>query len=170
MAGLLIASLRSQRRCRSTVLKRQPHIIFRQRCHCGLRLRDVVEFGDLAPLISPADGLSEEEFLTPVAPPSVAASEPSYEPGGSRGLIRRYWRGPTWVSSAWLVWLGLRRLGYVEEAARLAGGVIGAIEREGLREYYDPRTGAGLGARDFAWSALVTELHEPDPDAVNSHL
>jgi len=114
--------------------------------------------------------LSEEEFLTPVAPPSVAASEPSYEPGGSRGLIRRYWRGPTWVSSAWLVWLGLRRLGYVEEAARLAGGVIGAIEREGLREYYDPRTGAGLGARDFAWSALVTELHEPDPDAVNSHL
>ena len=105
--------------------------------------------------------LNREEFLTPVAPPSVSTAEPSYEPGGGRGPIRRYWRGPTWVNSAWLVWLGLRRLGYEEEAQRLAGGVIGAVEREGLREYYDPRTGKGLGAKDFAWSALVAELAEP---------
>jgi hypothetical protein len=114
--------------------------------------------------------LDQGEFLTPVAPPSVAACEPSYEPGGSRGLLRRYWRGPTWVNSAWLVWLGLRRLGYDEAAERLAGGVIGVVEREGLREYYDPRSGAGLGARDFAWSALVAELAEPDPTAAYSHL
>jgi hypothetical protein len=114
--------------------------------------------------------LDEREFLTPVAPPSVAASEPSYEPGGHRGLPRRYWRGPTWVNSAWLVWLGLRRLGYERAASRLADGVIGAVEREGLREYYDPRTGAGLGATDFAWSALVAELAEPDPGAARSHL
>ena len=60
--------------------------------------------------------LNEREFLTPVAPPSVAASEPSYEPGGGRGPIRRYWRGPTWVNSAWMVWLGMRRLGYEREA------------------------------------------------------
>ncbi len=87
--------------------------------------------------------LDEREFLTPVAPPSVSASEPSYAPGGTRGPVRRYWRGPTWVNSAWLLWLGLRRLGYEEAAARLANGVIGAVEREGLREYYDPRTGNG---------------------------
>jgi len=114
--------------------------------------------------------LNEAEFLTPVAPPSVAANEPSYEPGGNRGPLRRYWRGPTWVNSAWLVWLGLRRLGYAEAAQRLANGVVGAVEREGLREYYDPRSGTGLGARDFAWSALVAELAEPDPDAASSHL
>jgi hypothetical protein len=114
--------------------------------------------------------LNENEFLAPVAPSSVSAAEPSYEPGGRRGLLRRYWRGPTWVNSAWLVWLGLLRLGYAEAASRLANGVIGAVEREGLREYYDPRTGAGLGARDFAWSALVAELAEPDPAASGSHL
>jgi Mannosylglycerate hydrolase MGH1-like glycoside hydrolase domain len=102
--------------------------------------------------------LDDGEFMTAVAPPSVAASEPSYEPGGSRGPVRRYWRGPVWVNAAWLLWQGLRRLGYEEAAARIARGVVGAVEREGLREYYDPRTGAGLGARDFAWSALVTEL------------
>lgn len=105
--------------------------------------------------------LAPAEFLTPVAPPSVAASEPSYEPDGGHGPIRRYWRGPTWVNSAWLVWLGMRRLGYEAEAQRLADGVIGAVAREGLREYYDPRTGKGLGAKDFAWSALVVELADP---------
>jgi hypothetical protein len=114
--------------------------------------------------------LSEDEFFTPVAPPSVAANEPSYEPGGNRGPLRHYWRGPTWVNSAWLVWLGLRRLGYAAAAERLANGVIGAVERGGLREYYDPRTGAGLGACDFAWSALVAELAEPDLAATHSHL
>jgi len=105
--------------------------------------------------------LDPSEFLTPVAPPSVAASEPSYEPDGGHGPIRRYWRGPTWVNSAWMVWLGLRRLGYEQEAERLADGVIGAVAREGLREYYDPRSGKGLGAKDFAWSALAAELADP---------
>ena len=107
--------------------------------------------------------LAPDRFWTAVAPPSVSAAEPSYEPGGGRGLIRRYWRGPAWVNSAWLVWLGLRRLGYAEEAAELARRMIGAVERQGLREYYDPRDGNGLGAVDFAWSALIAELAEPDP-------
>jgi hypothetical protein len=107
--------------------------------------------------------LDADEFLTPVAPPSVAVGERGYEPGGGRGPIRRYWRGPTWINSAWMVWLGLRRLGYEAEAERLAAGVIGAAAREGLREYYDPRNGKGLGAKDFAWSTLVAELADPKP-------
>ncbi len=106
--------------------------------------------------------LNEREFLTPVAPPSVAISEPSYEPGGGRGPIRRYWRGPTWINSAWMVWLGMRRLGYAAAAERLAAGVTAAAAREGLREYYDPRTGTGQGAKDFAWSALIAEMADPD--------
>jgi hypothetical protein len=114
--------------------------------------------------------LNGDEFLTPVAPPSVATSEPSYEADGGRGPIRRYWRGPTWVNAAWLLWLGLRRLGYDEAAERMASGLIGAVEREGLREYYDPGTGKGLGAKDFAWSALIAELAEPDQTATNSYL
>lgn len=114
--------------------------------------------------------LNRDEFLTAVAPPSVAVSEPSYEPDGGHGPLRRYWRGPTWVNSAWMVWLGMRRLGYDEEAEQLAAGVIGAVAREGLREYYDPRSGKGLGAVDFAWSALVAELAAPDDGARASYL
>jgi hypothetical protein len=107
--------------------------------------------------------LNEGEFLTPVAPPSVAVGERGYEPGGGRGPIRRYWRGPTWINSAWMVWLGLRRLGNEAEAEQLANGVIGAVAGEGLREYYDPRNGKGMGARDFTWSALIAELADPPP-------
>jgi hypothetical protein len=114
--------------------------------------------------------LDPERFWTPVAPPSVSAEEPAYEPGGGRGPIRRYWRGPAWVNSAWLVWLGLRRLAYEREAAELAERIGAAVARAGLREYYDPRDGHGLGARRFAWSALICELAEPDPAAARSHL
>lgn len=114
--------------------------------------------------------LDEREFLAPVAPPSVAVCESSYEPDGGHGPIRRYWRGPTWINAAWLLWLGLRRLGYDQEADRMANGLIAAVEREGLREYYDPRTGKGLGAKDFAWSALIAELADPDPKAADSYL
>jgi hypothetical protein len=140
----------------------------------GLR-PEPVTWASLAPLALPdlpeeiGRRLVEEHlldsagFLTPVAPPSVAASEPSYEPDGGHGPIRRYWRGPTWINSAWMVWLGMRRLGYEDEARRLADGVIAAAAREGLCEYYDPRSGAGLGAKDFAWSALVAELADPNP-------
>jgi hypothetical protein len=130
----------------------------------------VLTCGSLAPLALPdlpeeiGRRLVEEhlldpaEFMTPVAPPSVAACEASYAPRGGHGPIRRYWRGPTWINTAWFAWLGLKRLGYEEEARAMAAGLIDAVEREGLREYYDPRDGRGLGARDFAWSALIAEM------------
>jgi hypothetical protein len=156
--------------------------LFLDEAQPGGKRPEVVTWAALAPLALPdlpeAIGrrlveehlLSDREFLTPVAPPSVAVSEPSYEPGGGRGPIRRYWRGPTWINAAWLLWLGLRRLGYEQEANRMADGLIHAVEREGLREYYDPRTGKGLGAKDFAWSALIAELADPDPKVASSYL
>jgi hypothetical protein len=114
--------------------------------------------------------LDPGRYWTPVAPPSVSAQEPTYEPGGGRGLVRRYWRGPTWVNTAWLVWLGLCRLGYQEAADQLMGGLTAAVTREGLSEYYDPRDGRGLGAPDFAWSSLIAEMAEPDPAAARSYM
>ena len=110
-------------------------------------------------------------FWTAVPTPSVAVSDPSFSlddrvlPG-----IRRYWRGPTWVNAAWLLWLGLVRLGYAEEAAELARRLVGAVLKSGLHEYYDTYTGRGMGAPAFAWSALAMELAEPDPAAASSYL
>jgi hypothetical protein len=48
----------------------------------------------------------------------------------------------------------------------MTAGLAGAVEREGLREYYDPRDGTGMGAVDFAWSALIAEMVDRDPKIV----
>jgi len=109
-------------------------------------------------------------FWTAFAPPSVATDEPSFSLREHFGGLRRYWRGPMWINSAWLIWLGLVRLGYSGEAASLARGIQSAVLKSGLREFYDPHDARGMGAESFAWSTLSLELLEPDPDARNSHL
>jgi hypothetical protein len=44
------------------------------------------------------------------------------------------------------------------------------VLQSGLREFYNPHDGRGMGAQSFTWSALAVELLEPDPAAHNSHL
>jgi hypothetical protein len=44
------------------------------------------------------------------------------------------------------------------------------VLQSGLREFYNPRDARGMGAREFAWSALALELAEPDAAAYTSHL
>ena len=102
--------------------------------------------------------LDPGQFASEVAPPSVSLADPTFTTHDSYRGIKRYWRGPTWVNTGWLCWLGLKRLGYDKPAAALTRGLAGAIAANGLREYYDPHTGAGMGARDFAWSALILEM------------
>jgi hypothetical protein len=103
----------------------------------------------------------ERRFWSAVAPPAVSLDEPTFSLREHFDGLRRYWRGPTWVNSAWLIWRGLVRLGYEERAAALARGVTETVVREGLREFYHPHTGRGMGARNFAWSALALELLDP---------
>lgn len=112
--------------------------------------------------------LDPERFWLPVPPPSVSADEKTFSVHDRFLGLRRYWRGPTWINAAWLVWLGLRRLGYREQADEMSRRLVHAVARAGLREYYNPFTGAGMGARDFTWSALVLELTEPEPEAAIS--
>jgi hypothetical protein len=98
---------------------------------------------------------------TAVPPPSVALDEPSFSLQEHFDGLRRYWRGPTWINTAWLLWRGIVRLGYEEQAATLARAITDTVSREGLREFYGPQDGRGMGAEDFAWSALALELLDP---------
>jgi hypothetical protein len=104
----------------------------------------------------------ERRFWLATPPPSVALDEPSFSLREHFDGLRRYWRGPTWINSAWLIWRGLVRLGYEAQAAALARTLTATVQREGLREFYDPHDGRGMGAEDFAWSALALELLDPD--------
>jgi hypothetical protein len=114
--------------------------------------------------------LDPERFWLPVAPPSVPVDDPAFSRRESTFGIKRYWRGPTWINSAWLVWLGLVRLGYSNHAETLRSRLVGAVDAAGLREYYDPYTGRGMGASAFAWSSLIMEMLEPDPRATRSYI
>jgi hypothetical protein len=105
--------------------------------------------------------LDERRFWTAVAPPSVSLDEPSFSLREHFDGLRRYWRGPTWVNSSWLLWRGLVRLGYEQQAATLARATTETVARDGLREFYDPHHGRGMGAEEFAWSALALELLDP---------
>jgi hypothetical protein len=100
-------------------------------------------------------------FIDGVPLPAVALDDPAHSSRETWWGRHRHWRGPSWVNSAWLVSLGLRRLGRDDVAADLAARLARVVRREGFREYYEARTGAGMGARDFGWSTLLWELVDP---------
>jgi glycogen debranching enzyme len=81
--------------------------------------------------------------------PTVPPNDSSFEP-------RRYWRGPTWINVNWLLVVGMRTSGFEAEATHLAARTVELVDRSGFREYYDPLTGDGCGANDFAWTAALT--------------
>jgi glycogen debranching enzyme len=94
------------------------------------------------------------EFATAAPLPTAAVSEPAFDPGASGYL----WRGPTWALPNWFLYRALRRRGFGRRAERLRLALRRGVERSGFREYYDPFTGQGYGARDFTWSGLLTEM------------
>ncbi|HLU56373.1 MAG TPA: trehalase family glycosidase [Pseudonocardia sp.] len=81
---------------------------------------------------------------------------PSYDLTGPAFDTTRYWRGPAWINTSWLVMRGLQRHGRHDEAATLRAAMLHAVRQEGFREYFDPATGAGRGVSDFSWSAALT--------------
>jgi glycogen debranching enzyme len=79
---------------------------------------------------------------------SLEATHPERSP-------RNYWRGPVWANVTWLTALGFELHGEQHAAKALRAKMMGAIEGGGMREYYAPESGRGLGARDFTWTAAL---------------
>jgi mannosylglycerate hydrolase MGH1-like protein len=142
--------------------------------HPTLRERIPFTWDTLAPLALPdlPEGIGrrlvEETLLAPrfwnaVPLPAVALDDPTHTSRETWWGRHRHWRGPSWVSSAWLVSLGLRRLGYDTQAQDMTDRLAAVVRREGYREYYEARTGAGMAARQFGWSTLLWELLDPAP-------
>lgn len=103
--------------------------------------------------------LNENEFWTEYPFPSVAKDEPYYRPGETPlHQVKLLWRGPTWISTNWLVVKGLRKHGYDTVADSVVSKMVAMIEKEGFREYYNPETGTGYRRKDFGWSTLTIDL------------
>jgi hypothetical protein len=68
----------------------------------------------------------------------------------------KYWQGPTWINTNWLIINGLRRYGFETEARILREQTLGLVARSGMYEYFSPLTGKPSGAANFSWTAALT--------------
>jgi hypothetical protein len=125
--------------------------------------------GGLAPLVLDLPTDVVDALVAGMTGPRFALNNrvplPSYDLTGPAFDTTRYWRGPAWINTSWLVLRGLERHHRHAEAATLRMALLKAVRQEGFREYFDPRTGAGRGVSDFSWSAALTLdlLAAPDP-------
>ncbi|WP_435866606.1 MGH1-like glycoside hydrolase domain-containing protein [Streptomyces yokosukanensis] len=86
---------------------------------------------------------------------------PSYDLLGEAFDPHRYWRGPAWFNTGWLLERGLRLHGERERADALRAAVLRLAEDTGFAEYVDPHTGEPCGATGFGWTAaLALDLYE----------
>lgn len=93
--------------------------------------------------------LEDEHLFGPAFPvPSVPVNSPEFQ-------AKRYWQGPAWVNTNWLIIDGLKRYGFLDHAAALRESTIEMVEGNGLHEYFNPLTGQPLGASNFSWTAAL---------------
>ncbi|WP_425244528.1 MGH1-like glycoside hydrolase domain-containing protein [Streptomyces citrinus] len=81
---------------------------------------------------------------------------PSYDLEGPAFDPHRYWRGPAWFNTNWLLERGLNLHGEHARAAGLRAALLEVAGTSDFAEYVDPYTGAGCGARGFGWTAALT--------------
>jgi glycogen debranching enzyme len=79
----------------------------------------------------------------------VAQNDPSFTP-------TNFWRGPVWVNLNWMAVRALQRYGFDAEAADLRARTLSLVARTPTPyEYYNPRTGDGLGSPNYGWTAAL---------------
>lgn len=88
-------------------------------------------------------------FSTSWPVPSVPLNSSSFDP-------YKYWQGPTWINTNWLIIDGLKRYGYTEEAKVLQGQTLKLVGKSGMYEYFNPLNGDPAGAPNFSWTAALT--------------
>jgi hypothetical protein len=83
-------------------------------------------------------------------PTGVHRGEPTFDPDA-------YWRGPVWPQLAYLMVLAADRHS-PEVAADLSRTTVAGAWASGLAEYWNPDSGAGLGAVPQSWTGLALLL------------
>lgn len=93
--------------------------------------------------------LNEQYFFGKVPFPSVAYGETVYEPA-------HWWRGPTWMPTAWLMLETLEQYGFSTQRAEAAARLYRMMKEDGvLHEHFDSATGEGLGCDEQGWTAAI---------------
>ena len=80
---------------------------------------------------------------------------PSHDPTDPRFEAMRYWRGPAWLVTNYMIADGAASNGGEALADRIIQSSLELIEQSGFAEYYDPFTAAPCGGGDFSWTAAM---------------
>jgi hypothetical protein len=81
---------------------------------------------------------------------------PSHDLTASTFDTARYWRGPSWFNTSWLVAEALDARGHRGEARVLAEQMSVLALAHDFPEYVDPHTGDPRGTLDFSWTAALS--------------
>jgi hypothetical protein len=106
----------------------------------------------------------ERLMASTVAIDGVGRVVTSVAPGSVNFDPALYWRGPAWPMINWIVYAGLRRYGFTDEAEEIRNALLELVRREGFWEHYNAATGRGQGTEQLSWTAaLVLDLLEGGP-------
>ncbi|GAA4233882.1 hypothetical protein FHR32_005281 [Streptosporangium album] len=135
--------------------------VFRSRDLRSGRLSSVCTVGCFGPMLDPGLPSDRVERLVSVleSPRFMGAAGypvPSCEIRAAQFDRSRYWRGPSWVNTNWLLRQALAVHGLTEAAGLLGAATLRMVRQAGFRECFDPFDGSGRGGRDFSWSAALT--------------
>ncbi len=79
--------------------------------------------------------------------PSINSKHKSFEE-------KRYWRGPVWVNCNWIIYQGLKNKDK-KFAETIRKKTLNLVEKKKFREYYSCKSGLGMGAKNFSWTAAL---------------
>ena len=92
---------------------------------------------------------SRKWFKTNWPVPSVPLNSSYFDP-------LKYWQGPAWANTNWLIIDGLRRYGFDNEAENLLRKTLELVAKSGMWEYFSPSDAEPAGAPNFSWTAALT--------------
>jgi hypothetical protein len=126
-------------------------------------LIDSASIGGLLPVFAAIPRERAREVARTIERQSRAARfiVPSHDPEDPRFESKRYWRGPTWLVTNYMIADGLRREGEIAVADHIVKSSLELITHSGFAEYYDPLTAEPCGGGRFTWTAaMVIEFLE----------
>ncbi len=91
---------------------------------------------------------SKDNFGVPFPLPTVPVSYSWYSE-------LKYWQGPTWLNTNWLIIDGLKRGGFKEEAGLITQKSLELVSEHGFYEYFSALSGKPAGAKNFSWTAAL---------------